>query len=72
MGRVVRQLALGLLVGSLLSAALFSATGFTLGRATALMVSVAAIMLSVGLLAALGPARRGLRIEPTEALRADA
>jgi ABC-type lipoprotein release transport system permease subunit len=36
------------------------------------MVSVAAIMLSVGLLAALGPARRGLRIEPTEALRADA
>ncbi|CAN5901796.1 hypothetical protein BH23GEM7_BH23GEM7_25440 [soil metagenome] len=72
MGRVVRQLAFGLLIGSLLSGALFSAAGFSLGRATVLMVSVTAIMLSVGLLAALGPARRGLRIEPTEALRADA
>jgi ABC-type lipoprotein release transport system permease subunit len=32
---------------------------------------VAAIMLAVGLLATYGPARRGLRIEPSEALRAD-
>jgi ABC-type antimicrobial peptide transport system permease subunit len=29
-----------------------------------------AVMLVVGLLAALGPARRGLRIQPSEALRA--
>jgi ABC-type lipoprotein release transport system permease subunit len=26
-------------------------------------------MLTIGLLASLGPARRGLRVEPTEALR---
>jgi predicted permease len=69
-GRTLRQLALGLLAGSLLSGALVSLTGLGLARAAALLLSVAAIMLAVGLLAALGPARRGLRIEPTEALRA--
>jgi ABC-type antimicrobial peptide transport system permease subunit len=31
----------------------------------------AAFMLIVGVLAALGPARRGLRIDPTEALRSE-
>lgn len=31
--------------------------------------SVVAVMLAVGLLAALGPARRGLAVQPTEALR---
>jgi ABC-type lipoprotein release transport system permease subunit len=30
---------------------------------------VAALMLAVGLLAALGPARRGLEVDPTEAMR---
>jgi len=68
--RATRQLALGLLAGSLLSGGLFAATGLGAGRAAALLLAVAAIMLAVGLLAALGPARRGLRIEPTEALRA--
>jgi ABC-type antimicrobial peptide transport system permease subunit len=34
-------------------------------------VAVAAFMAIVGLIAALGPARRALRIQPTEALRAD-
>jgi hypothetical protein len=34
-----------------------------------LMPVVAAIVLAVGLLAALGPARRGLAVQPTEALR---
>jgi predicted permease len=69
-GRVARQLALGLLAGSLASGALVSLTGLAPARAAALLLAVAAIMLAVGLLAALGPARRGLRIEPTEALRA--
>lgn len=31
----------------------------------------AAFMLAVGLIAAAGPARRGLRVQPTEALRAE-
>ena len=70
-GRVMRQLALGLLVGSLLSAALFSGAGFRFGRMTAFLLAVAALMLIVGLLAALGPARRSLRIQAIEALRAD-
>jgi ABC-type antimicrobial peptide transport system permease subunit len=30
---------------------------------------VVAVMFTVGLLAALGPARRGLAVQPTEALR---
>jgi ABC-type lipoprotein release transport system permease subunit len=34
-----------------------------------MLFTVAAIMMAVGLLAALGPARRGLSIDPTEALR---
>ena len=34
-----------------------------------LVPAVAALMLALGMLAALGPARRGLAIEPTEALR---
>jgi putative ABC transport system permease protein len=70
-GRVIRQLALGLLVGSLLSGALLSSAGFTIGRAIALLLAVAVLMLMVGLLAALGPARRSLRIQAIEALRAD-
>ncbi|MGH7449650.1 MAG: hypothetical protein ACRELT_18900 [Longimicrobiales bacterium] len=41
------------------------------GRYTALLPPVALLMLTVGMLAAAGPARRGLRIQPTEALRED-
>ncbi|MCA1650433.1 MAG: hypothetical protein LC753_09175, partial [Acidobacteria bacterium] len=70
-GRVMRQLALGLLIGSVLSGALFSSAGFDFRGATALLLAVAALMLVVGLLAALGPARRSLRIEAIEALRTD-
>jgi ABC-type antimicrobial peptide transport system permease subunit len=29
------------------------------------------VMIVVGLIAAIGPARRGLRVQPTEALRAE-
>jgi predicted permease len=70
-GRVMRQLALGLLVGSALSGAVFLNTDLSLGRATTLLLTVAAIMVVVGLLAALGPARRSLRIQAVDALRAD-
>jgi len=68
----VRQLAVGLLIGSILSGGLFSVTNLSFGGAAALLLIVAAVVLVVGLLAAIGPARRGLRIQPTEALRADA
>jgi ABC-type lipoprotein release transport system permease subunit len=39
------------------------------GQAFVILPMVAVFMTVVGLLAALGPARRGLAIQPTEALR---
>ncbi|CAN5345247.1 ABC transporter permease [soil metagenome] len=72
LSRALRQLALGAAVGCLLAGALmFGEWGFAAERAAVLMLAIAAIVLSVGLLAALGPARRGLSIQPTEALRAE-
>jgi ABC-type antimicrobial peptide transport system permease subunit len=41
------------------------------GLRVAAGVAFAAIMIVVGLVAALGPARRGLRVQPAEALRAE-
>ncbi len=70
-GRSARQLALGLVVGSLLSSTAFLVLGLELPTAGALLLCVAGIMLVVGLLAAVGPARRGLRVNASEALRAE-
>ncbi|MEO6224140.1 MAG: ABC transporter permease [Vicinamibacterales bacterium] len=70
--RAVRQIAFGVVVGSVVSGAAFVAIGLGIAPAVPLLISVAVIMLIVGLLAALGPARRGLRIQASEALRADA
>jgi putative ABC transport system permease protein len=39
------------------------------GNTATVLPAVAFVMITVGFLAALGPARRSLRIEPTEALR---
>jgi ABC-type lipoprotein release transport system permease subunit len=39
------------------------------GRQVILLTTISVLMAGTGLLAALGPARRGLRIQPTEALR---
>lgn len=72
--RALAQLATGIVLG------LAAVTGFDLltdgellaGRRAFLLPGVAVFMLVVGLLATVGPARRGLRIQPTEALKADA
>lgn len=62
-------------VGLMLALALQRATGgrFGVGEglrdALALMPVIAAIVMAVGLLAAIGPARHGLPVQPTEALR---
>jgi len=71
-GRVLRQLALGIGVGSLLSGLVISTADLSPILATWLLLAVATIMLVVGLLAALGPARRSLRIDAAEALRTEA
>jgi hypothetical protein len=39
------------------------------GRAPVVLPAVAAVILTIGLIAALGPARSGLAVEPTEVLR---
>ena len=69
--RALGQLAAGAALGAALGAVLEKASGDNLmrGNAAAVLAVVALFMMAVGFLAALGPARRGLRIEPTEALR---
>ena len=69
--RAAWQVGGGVLVGTALSGGAFVATGLNLSGAAPLLVAVATIMALVGLLAAFAPARRGLRIQAIEALRAD-
>jgi ABC-type antimicrobial peptide transport system permease subunit len=71
-GRAAWQIAAGVLLGSMLGGAAFVAIGLGLERAAPLLLTVAAVMALVGLMAAFGPARRALRIQAIEALRVDA
>jgi putative ABC transport system permease protein len=70
-GRAAWQVAAGLVVGSVLSAGAFVAIGLGVLGALPLLLAVAAIMALVALLATLGPARRSVRIQAMEALRAE-
>lgn len=67
------QIALGVSVGIGVALLLELATEGELlgGRAAVLLPAFAVLMGVTGLLAAFGPARRGLRIQPSEALRAE-
>jgi putative ABC transport system permease protein len=69
--RAVGQLAAGAALGLAVAGGLeyLSGGGLVEGRGAVILPMVAALMTTVGLLAAWGPARRGLRIHPTEALR---
>ncbi len=67
----MRQLALGIAAGSLLSIGTFTAAGTGIWSAGGLLVTVAAVMAVVASLAAIGPARRILRIQTVEALRVE-
>jgi hypothetical protein len=67
--RAARQLGAGILGGLILAAAFAWVTGDMDRRGFLLLPGVSALMLTVGVLAALGPARRGLAVQPTEALR---
>ena len=69
--RAGAQLGAGALGGLILAAAVGRAMGGgpLAGKGVLLLPVVAALMVLIGLLAALGPARRGLAVQPTEALR---
>ncbi len=71
MARSVRQLGTGVLVGLVVGAAIppINLDGLLVGRDMRIILAVAILMVTVGLLAAAGPVRRGLSIQPTEALR---
>ena len=73
LARALWQLALGVGVGLTMAIGLDVAAGGVLMDGTGLLVvpATAAFMVIVGLLAAAGPARRGLRVQPTEALRSE-
>lgn len=70
-GRASAQLGAGIILGLIVAAALDAVSGGGMmgGRALILLPTVVAVMFTVGVLAAVGPALRGLAIQPTEALR---
>ena len=70
-GRAGAQLGAGIAVGLAIASTFeWVGPGGTMGdKAPIILPSVVALMFTVGLLAAIGPARRGLAVQPTEALR---
>ncbi len=69
MSRSLGQLAMGITIGSALAALVLGDGEITGDNGMAMLPGVAAIVLLIGLLAAATPARRALRVQPTEALR---
>ena len=71
--RVALQVAIGVVLGALGAMAIAPASeGVVLaGRLAIVTPAIALTMVVVGVVAAYGPARRSLRIQPTEALRAE-
>jgi predicted permease len=69
--RSIRQLLIGVAAGSTLSFMAISAVGLDRTNATALLAAVAVLMMTVGVVASYGPARRALRIQASDALRAE-
>jgi hypothetical protein len=69
--RALIQLTAGVAMGAVLGIAFARASGGSLtgGGAPAVILTVVLVVMGVGLLAALGPTCRSLRIQPTEALR---
>ena len=71
--RAALQLAAGIVVGTVLAFMIdLASEGEMLGFFGRTLLPVTAVLMTiVGLFATIGPARRGLRIQPTEALRAE-
>jgi hypothetical protein len=73
LSKAIWQLGIGVAVGLGAATLLDRLAGGEMlsGRGELLLPTVTALMVAVGVLAAWGPTRRGLRINPTEALRSD-
>ena len=73
LARAARQISIGVAIGLSLAVVLDRASGGELmGGTTLIALPIAgAVAIVVGLLAAVGPARRALRVNPTEAIRAE-
>jgi predicted permease len=69
--RAAWQLGTGALIGAILGGMLLVSTGMAGRRAAIFLGVVVMLMVTAGLAAAMGPARRGLRIQPMDALRED-
>jgi predicted permease len=71
--KAATQIAIGILIGCVVAGGVLQGMEGGKGDVQGFLVllSVAAFMAVVGILAAFGPARRALRIQPTEALRTD-
>jgi predicted permease len=69
--RALWQMGAGAAIGVLVAALLEVATdgGLMSGHGTVVLPMVTGLVMTVGMLAVLAPARRGLRVHPTEALR---
>jgi putative ABC transport system permease protein len=67
------QIAVGILIGISFAGLVDHLLdgGWTGRRGTLVLPAVAALMAAVGLIAAIGPATRALRIQPTEALKSE-
>jgi putative ABC transport system permease protein len=70
--RVARQLAIGFAVGALVAAGVFVAIDVRIGEVAPLVLVVTSVMAAIGLVAAVGPARQGLRVQASDTLKADA
>jgi ABC-type antimicrobial peptide transport system permease subunit len=73
LARATRQLVLGVGIGVGVAITIDRASGgsLTTGAGLLFVPTTVVLMLIVGLIAAAGPARRGLQVQPTEALRSE-
>jgi predicted permease len=69
--RALGQLAIGVVVGVVAAPLLLTVDDRMDVDKVIALLAVSVLMIVVGLVASVGPARRGLRIQPTEALKAD-